>query len=224
MTHSNPTQVVIFGAGGLAREVAWALDAPGAGLHWSDGTQSSVEVVGHLDDNIESHGTNVNGRPVLGGADWLSANPGHAVIVAIGNPAIRKSIVHRLRERGALFPAGMAAGTVVGDHGSIGEGAIVLPGVVVTVNVRVGSFVLLNPHVSISHDGVIGDYCSIGPGVSLAGNVQVGAGCDIGTNASAIPGVRIGENAVIGAGACVVRDIPAGVIAYGVPAKVRSER
>ena len=34
------------------------------------------------------------------------------------------------------------------------------------------------------------------------------------------PGVTIGENTVVGAGAVVTRDLPAGVVAVGNPARV----
>ena len=37
------------------------------------------------------------------------------------------------------------------------------------------------------------------------------------------PGVTIGENTVVGAGAVVTRDLPAGVVALGVPARVQRE-
>jgi acetyltransferase-like isoleucine patch superfamily enzyme len=37
------------------------------------------------------------------------------------------------------------------------------------------------------------------------------------------PGVRIGDDAVVGAGALVTRDVPAGVVAVGVPARVVRE-
>lgn len=212
--------VVIFGAGGLAREVAWLLETPGTQLRWQDNrVPSDIRLVGHLDDQSETHGSQVNKRPVLGGADWLQSHPGHAVVVAIGNPEVRRDIVQKVRDLGAIFPAVLAPDFIAGDHGSIGEGVIVLPGAMVTVNVNIGNFVLLNPHVSISHDGNVGDFCSLGPGVSLAGNVNVGSGTDIGTNASAIPGVRIGNNTIVGAGACVTRDLSDNVTAVGVPAK-----
>jgi acetyltransferase-like isoleucine patch superfamily enzyme len=37
------------------------------------------------------------------------------------------------------------------------------------------------------------------------------------------PGVTIGEDTVVGAGAVVTRDLPAGVVAAGVPARVLRE-
>lgn len=217
----NQLEVVIFGAGGLGREVDWLLSMPGA-KHYQNGIEDSrpIRVIGHLDDNPAAHGSVVNGREILGGSDWLVDHPGHAVVVAIGKPSIRRQIVSRLRSHGATFPAVLGPDFEVADEVRIGDGVIALPGSLTTVNVLLGDFVLLNPHASVSHDGKVGSYCSLGPGVSLAGNVQIGEGTDIGTNASAIPGVRIGENVVIGAGACVISDIPDNVVAVGVPARI----
>lgn len=42
----------------------------------------------------------------------------------------------------------------------------------------------------------------------------------LGANVTVLPGVTIGEGSVIAAGAVVIKDVPANMIAAGVPAKV----
>ncbi len=42
----------------------------------------------------------------------------------------------------------------------------------------------------------------------------------LGGGAVVLPGVTIGDDSVIGAGAVVTRDVPAGVVAVGNPARV----
>ncbi|WP_404286000.1 DapH/DapD/GlmU-related protein [Glutamicibacter arilaitensis] len=49
--------------------------------------------------------------------------------------------------------------------------------------------------------------------------VVIGKGVWFGANVTVLPGVRIGDGAVVGAGAVVTKDVPAGVIVVGVPAK-----
>jgi maltose O-acetyltransferase len=51
--------------------------------------------------------------------------------------------------------------------------------------------------------------------------ITVGDNVWLGGGAIVCPGVTIGDNTVVGAGAVVTRDLPAGVVAVGVPARVR---
>ncbi len=51
-------------------------------------------------------------------------------------------------------------------------------------------------------------------------DVIIGADCWIGTRAILTAGITIGDGAVIGAGSVVTRDVPAGAVAVGVPARV----
>ncbi|WP_037265574.1 acyltransferase [Roseivivax halodurans] len=55
-------------------------------------------------------------------------------------------------------------------------------------------------------------------------DVIFGPDCWIGTKAVITAGITIGEGAVIGAGSVVTKDVPAGAIAAGVPAKVLKMR
>jgi UDP-2-acetamido-3-amino-2,3-dideoxy-glucuronate N-acetyltransferase len=50
---------------------------------------------------------------------------------------------------------------------------------------------------------------------------QVRKGASIGSGAVIMCGVTIGEGAMIGAGAVVTRDVPAGAVVAGVPARLR---
>jgi acetyltransferase-like isoleucine patch superfamily enzyme len=45
-------------------------------------------------------------------------------------------------------------------------------------------------------------------------------GCYLGAGCLILPGVTVGERAVVGAGAVVTRDVPAGKVVVGVPARV----
>ncbi len=50
--------------------------------------------------------------------------------------------------------------------------------------------------------------------ITLGDNVWLGAGAIV------CPGVTIGDDTVVGAGSVVVKDLPAGVVAVGNPARV----
>jgi maltose O-acetyltransferase len=53
--------------------------------------------------------------------------------------------------------------------------------------------------------------------ITIADNVWLGGGVIV------CPGVTIGQHTVVGAGAVVTKDLPAGVVAAGVPARILRE-
>ena len=72
---------------------------------------------------------------------------------------------------------------------------------------------------SISHGVTIGVLGGHRPGVPRLGNdVYVGAGAKI------LGPVTIGDGAIIGANAVVLKDVPAGATAVGVPARIKRKR
>lgn len=89
----------------------------------------------------------------------------------------------------------------------------------------IGAFTYINArHGVIIEDNVqIGSHCSI---YSLStidnkkGQIILRTNCRIGTHSVIMPGVTIGENAIIGACSFVNSDVPANVVAYGIPARV----
>ena len=65
----------------------------------------------------------------------------------------------------------------------------------------------------------LGDYVTTGPAAVLAGCCRVEAGVLIGAGAVLAPEVRVRPEAVVGAGAVVIRDVAAGAVVVGNPAR-----
>jgi acetyltransferase-like isoleucine patch superfamily enzyme len=86
--------------------------------------------------------------------------------------------------------------------------------------------VLLSPHVTItSHQHTFERTdCLIHEQPAQFAPVLVEADVWIGAGAILLPGVRIGRGAVVGAGAVVTRDVPAGAVVMGVPARIARQR
>jgi acetyltransferase EpsM len=147
------------------------------------------------------------------------AQPIDKMIIAIGVNATRKRVVERI-DSAAAFGTAVHAFSQISKRAAIGEGTVVMAGVVVNADTKVGRHCILNTSSSIDHDCVLGDYVHISPNATLCGDVQVGEGTHIGAGATVIQGVRIGRWCTIGAGAVVIKDIPDHATAVGNPAKV----
>jgi acetyltransferase-like isoleucine patch superfamily enzyme len=86
-------------------------------------------------------------------------------------------------------------------------------GVTIGNNVAIAAHVVIT---SASHDPNVYPYWTkvIGNPVVIEDGVWIGSGAII------LPGVRIGARSIIGAGAVVTKDVAAGMIAVGSPARV----
>lgn len=89
----------------------------------------------------------------------------------------------------------------------------------------IGAFTAIFAHhgVEIGDEVQIGSHCSIyslNTEDNTLGKVVIGRRAMIGTHSAIMPGVTIGEGAVVGAYSFVKQDIPAGALAYGIPARI----
>ena len=91
--------------------------------------------------------------------------------------------------------------------------------------VDIGAFTYINAKngVIIEDFVQIGSHCSIYSVSTIdgkEGKVILRRNCRIGSHSVIMPGVTVGENSIVGAFSFVNRDIPANVVAFGIPARV----
>lgn len=92
-------------------------------------------------------------------------------------------------------------------------------------NTDIGAFSYLQAEAGI----LIEDYVQIGSHSSLysvstiddkRGKIVLKKNCRIGSHSVVMPGVTIGENTIVGAFSFVNKDLPANVVAVGIPARI----
>jgi len=130
---------------------------------------------------------------------------------------------------------------VVEDGASVGPFSHLRPGSVVGRGAQVGNYAELKNthlgagsrqhHVSYLGDARVGADVNIGAGAITANYdgsskhpTTIGDGAFIGVDTMLIAPVEVGDGAMTGAGAVVTRDVPAGKLAVGVPARIREPR
>lgn len=209
------SDLIIYGAGGLGREVRDLVLS-----------LSQYRLIGYCDDSVET-GKLADGVPVLGGISYLhelSARQSSDIniVVAIGSPLHKRNLVNRLSQIERItFPALVSPFAIVQSQSvQIGPGSIICAGCILTTDIKIGNHVLINLNCTVGHDTIIKDFSAVMPGVNIAGNVHVGEQCLIGMGANIINNVTVGHRVVVGAGSVLIRNVQDDVTAAGVPAKI----
>ncbi len=166
-------------------------------------------------DSILTPGTDVMGIPVLGNDSkkslqhYFDSGFTHAAVTisALNQPGVRLNIYERLRSVGFQLPNLVHPKALVEPSVQLGQGNLILSGVIVGTEARIGNLNILNTGSIVSHDCLLGDNVHLTPGAILAGRVKVGNSTIIGMGATVYKDVRIGENIVIRNGANVFADL-----------------
>lgn len=140
-------------------------------------------------------------------------------IVAIGNAQIRKKVIEQLLHLNANITTLIHPMATIGHNVRIGEGTVVMAGVIINPDSVIGKACVINTCSSVDHDCVVDDYVHIAVGSHLCGTVSVGDATWIGAGATVINNISICPDCIIGSGAVVIKDIKERGTYIGVPAK-----
>ena len=185
--------------------------------------QADSQIV-FIDDALDED-ANVNGYRAMNYERFKSINSNNKfVLIAIANSSIRQKIADKLVQDGISLWTVQGATTLIMDAVSIAAGAALSPFVTIAANVTIGKCFHANLYSYVEHDCVIGDYVTFAPRVSCNGNIHIHDHAYIGTGAVIKQGTPdkpliIGKGAIVGMGAAVTKDVPAGAVVVGNPAR-----
>ena len=200
-------RLVIFGSGGFGREL----------VSIARHVVATDPAYGSLTFAADAPSEPIMGIKVIDPSQFL---PDDRVVIATGDPAVRRRLSRRIPAAADLFsPTARIGGEV-----EIGEGAVFCDYTIVTASARIGRHFQCNIYSYVAHDCVIGDFVTFAPKVCCNGNVRIGDGAYIGTGAILRQGspdnpLLIGEGAIVGMGAVVTKDVPPGATVVGNPAR-----
>jgi sugar O-acyltransferase, sialic acid O-acetyltransferase neuD family len=205
-------KIVIIGASGFAREVAWLIEE-------INNRNKEWEILGFVDDNFRDLPKCINGYKVLGDINYINQLSNEIfLIVGIGNGKIREKIVKRTKER--KFATLIHPDIKISSTNKIEEGTIICSGSILTVNINIKSHCIINLDCTIGHSATLEEYTTVLPSTNISGNVSIKRCTTLGTGVKIIQGITIGKNVMVGAGTIIIRDVEDNCTVVGNPGKI----
>lgn len=210
-TQYNNSEIIVVGAGGLAREL----------VSWHNSTKVGLKskIIGLLDDNLNALDNYSTNLKILGEINLDLIKENQSVLVAISDVETKKYILKKTIESKVLISNFIHESCFIGERTTFGKGLVMFPYAIVSCDTSIGDIVFINNGSQIGHDVTIGDFTSIMANVDIGGGAVIGNNVFIGSNAVILPGVKIPDNTRIGAGSVVLKSLKHNGTYFGNPAK-----
>lgn len=210
-------KIIIFGVGGYCANLIDIMND----INIAKG-EEVYKPVGFLDDDVNKHGSEYCGLPVLGfckdainyETELFVNGVGSAKSTVNKKHIITASNVPLERFESLIHPSAWVSSAV-----TLGKGSVIAQNSVVMSGAVIGDHVKMLPNSVISYGSVIGDYCTVSSGAVTLAETHVGMSSYLGCNSSLIERVSVGDNCIVGMGAVVLKNVPDNSVVVGNPAK-----
>jgi sugar O-acyltransferase (sialic acid O-acetyltransferase NeuD family) len=201
----------IVGAGGFGKETLCCL------IDANSATKKNIEDIAcFMVDNLFYKESRLLGVDVIRRSEFDPSL--YNVIVAVGDPIVRKKIVESLPKE-TTYTTVIHPSAVLSEWVEIGEGSIITAGAILTCDIKIGKHAQLNLHSTIGHDCKIGNYFTAAPAANINGSCTIGDCVYFGANSSLKEKITVCSNVSIGMGAVVIKNITEEGVYIGNPAK-----
>ena len=192
---------IIFGSGGMAKEVIGYVESDGHEV--IDVISTEVFEPPWWDDRYVCE------------QDHRPSPATHACLMAVADPGTKRAI-HRKWPQ-AQWETFAHSSAYISPHAIIGRGCIFAPGAIVAGDPVIENFCFFNTNATIGHDSRLGAYSTLFPNTEVCGNCDIGEGVIFGIGAYAIPGVTLADGCKVSAGAIVRESHHEPATIYGDP-------
>lgn len=142
----------------------------------------------------------------------------HQITIGVASNAIRQKTLTQLPQD-IEYISLIHPNVQISKWVTLGRGAVITAGCILTCAIEIGDFVQLNVNTTICHDCNIGDFFTTAPAVNINGNCIIASDVYFGCGSATKQGVSICSSVIIGMGAMVLRDITEPGTYIGIPAK-----
>lgn len=187
-------RLLIIGAGGHGRSVA---EAALLGQDYA--------LTAFLDDAAKPPQHHLWGCSVWGTTATLANCRGRidAVIVAIGNNALREALHQQVKAQGLALAMVVHPAAMVSPTAAIGEGTAIMAGAIVGTGAQLGEGVIVNCGAVVDHDCMVESFGHLGVNAGMAGGSVLGRSAWMPVGSALAYGVRVPAGRVLRAGEVV---------------------
>jgi sugar O-acyltransferase (sialic acid O-acetyltransferase NeuD family) len=175
------------------------------------------DTIKFIDDNSEL----ANGRDIMTFDELMSSDQSSngKFIIGIGDPFVRRKIINKLIVLNFDFANVICPTAIISPFSSIGKGVLVCSFCIIGPNSVINDHVVLNIQAIVGHDIQVGENCVLSSQVNIGGGSILGFDTYIGMASIVKEGLIVGNRSVLGMGSALYRNLDAGLLALGNPAR-----